>query len=126
MKTSVVVLAPAPKSIRPDEVAALERGMAYIRAHFAARPTLNQVAEAAGVSPFHFHRRFRLHFGQTPLDAIVRLQLDKAQRLLLGAVALPRIASRCGFCHHSHFTSRFKARTGKTPTQWQREQSVVR
>jgi AraC-like DNA-binding protein len=52
--------------IRPDEVAALERGMAYVRAHFATRPRLSEVADASGLSPYHFHRRFRLHYGQTP------------------------------------------------------------
>ena len=109
------------KPIRPDEVAALERGMAYIRAHFATRPRLDAVADAAGLSPYHFHRRFRLHFGRTPLDAIARLQVAKAQRLLTQGVALARIATRCGFANQSHFTSRFKDRVGKTPAQWLHE-----
>ena len=54
---------------RPDEVAADEAGIAQaIRLIGEAEepPTLEQLAEAAGYSPFHFHRLFRRATGVTP------------------------------------------------------------
>lgn len=108
----------APPPIRDDEVPWLERAMAYIEAHFAEAPGLPEIAAAAGVSMFHLHRRFKLHFGETPKDVVTRLQIEEAKRLLLKRVPAAEVASRCGFVHISHFISRFKGKTGATPMRW--------
>jgi AraC-like DNA-binding protein len=104
--------------IGPHEIPALNRGMKHIRDHFAQCPRVTDIAAAAGMSPFYFHRRFRLHFGRTPLEVRVGLQIGKAKRLMLAGVPLGEVATRCGFCSHQHFTSRFKRLTGQTPSRW--------
>ena len=56
-----------------------------LRRTFHRRPRLPELAAAAGMSRFHFHRRFKLHLGETPLQMTTRLQIDQAKRLLSDA-----------------------------------------
>jgi len=106
--------------------AALDRAMAYIVEHFSKPPRLVEVAAAAGLSPFHLHREFRRHFGETPKEVMTRLQIERAKGLMLRGVPLAEVAGRCGFGHQSHLTLRFKMKTGLTPSRWlKREQGVT-
>ena len=98
--------------------------MAYMRKHFR-KATLVDVAADAGVSPFHFHRRFTLWAGRTPKQVMTEMQIEHAKALLLeGKLDLPAVAKRCGFSHQSHFTSRFKLFVGQTPSRWLRARQV--
>ena len=84
----------------------------------SSRPRLEDIAKVVGMSRWHFHRRFKAHFGETPSRALVRHQLEESKRLMLAGEPLTRVARRTGFLHQSHFSTRFKRETGKTPTQW--------
>jgi AraC family transcriptional regulator len=99
----------------------LERAAAVIRCSFHRRPKLAELAAAAGLSPFHFLRVFKRHFGETPFQMVARLQIDLAKRLMRAGVPLRQVADRCGFAHPSHFSLRFKQATGTTPRRWLRE-----
>ena len=107
-------------------VARLDRGMAYIRRHFADPILLPEVAAAAGLSPFYFHRHFRRQFGETPKEVISRLRVERAKELILRGVPLPEVARRCGFAHQSHLTMRFKMETGIPPKRWLRQERAER
>ena len=83
------------------------------------------MAQAVGISPFHFHRRFTQWAGRTPKAVMTEMQIEHAKALMLeGKVELPEVAKRCGFAHQSHFTSRFKLLVGQTPSRWLRARQV--
>ncbi|MBV8781748.1 MAG: helix-turn-helix transcriptional regulator, partial [Phycisphaerae bacterium] len=85
----------------------------------SAQPDLPKIAASVKLSPFHFHRRFAESFGITPKNLRVAAQIAFAQKLLTDPnVKLIDVARLAGFAHQSHFTSRFKQRTGMTPTRW--------
>jgi AraC family transcriptional regulator len=79
---------------------------------------LNDLAAAAGFSPFHFHRVFQALVGETPGDFVKRLRLEKALGMM--ALAKPRsltdIAFACGFGSSSDFTRSFKQRFQVAPS----------
>ncbi len=105
---------------RPNEAAILERTLLYLREHFRTA-SLEDVARHAGLSTFHFHRKFREWTGRTLKDVITELQLEHARSLLReGQMALPHIATECGFAHQSHLTARFRQKLGTTPGRWRR------
>lgn len=62
-----------------DRIAAAIR---YAEAHQAEQPSLDRLAQAAGLSPFHFHRLFRAWAGVTPKDFLQCLTLSHARALL--------------------------------------------
>lgn len=56
----------------------VNRAIDHVMAHLAGPLRLHEVARAAQLSPFHFHRVFQALIGQTPADFVKRLRLDKA------------------------------------------------
>src|SRR5689334_2200144 len=102
----------------PNQEAALQRAASLIRKSLTRRPSLPELAAASGFSPFHFHRRFRAHFSETPGQMSTRLRVEYAKELMRRGVPLVEVARRCGFSNQSHLSARFKARTGMQPTRW--------
>ena len=57
--------------------------MRFLDRHHTEQPDLNQLAAAAGLSPFHFHRLFSTWAGVTPKDFLQCLTLEHVKQLLL-------------------------------------------
>ncbi|MDB5290116.1 MAG: AraC family transcriptional regulator [Phycisphaerales bacterium] len=93
----------AHKPIRPDEVPKLEAAMRFVRKNFANGIDLHDAADVAGISRFHFLRRFKLHFGKTAKAVAAECQIEAAKRLLLAGTKSIRVFKVCGFAHQSHF-----------------------
>lgn len=79
---------------------------------------LHDLARAARLSPYHFHRVFQALVGETPADFVKRLRLEKALGLMALAKppSLTRIALTCGFNSSSDFTRSFRQRFGVPPS----------
>jgi AraC family transcriptional regulator of adaptative response/methylated-DNA-[protein]-cysteine methyltransferase len=54
----------------------------FLDRHHTDQPDLNQLAAAAGLSPFHFHRLFSAWAGVTPKDFLQCLTLEHVKQLL--------------------------------------------
>lgn len=108
----------APKPLNAEQQARLEKARSYVQQNCNALLLLDQVAEVAGFSKFHFHRLFRAHFGKTLKQFVTECQVELSKRLLLEGVPVRDAAERAGFANQSHFTSRFKRVTGTTPAKW--------
>lgn len=95
----------------------VEDARALIAAEPEARWTLTTIADALHVSPFHLARQFRAVTGSTIGAYLLRLRLAAAlDRITDGETSLSAVAADCGFAHHSHFTDRFRAVFGITPS----------
>jgi AraC family transcriptional regulator len=130
-ETALALVAELGHGLRREALAAPRVGPAAIRrvqevrALLAADPAaqwrLDRVAAAVQCSPFHLARQFRAVTGETIARHLVRLRLAGAlERLAAGETALARLAVELGFAHHSHFTARFRAAFGITPSEARR------
>jgi AraC family transcriptional regulator len=100
----------------------LGRAVAYIEDHPDRSISLRELAGAAGLSPFHFSRVFKRHFGQSPSRYVERSRIEGAKTLIVAAeMPLAAVAQAVGFADQSHFTRRFRAHEGCTPAQFARE-----
>jgi transcriptional regulator GlxA family with amidase domain len=62
---------------------------------------------------------FKQHTGETPMNYIIRLRIDKAKQMLLRQQAsTTQVALECGFTSLSHFSNVFKKLTGKSPREF--------
>lgn len=100
----------------------MEKVQAHIDAQLPGTLALEQLAEVAGMSLFHFCRVFRDSLGVTPHQYILARRMEQAKRLLWinSGLSMLEIALACGFGSSSHFSAQFKRHTGQTPLQWQR------
>jgi len=100
----------------------LQRAIAYIDSHFVDEITAESLAKISGLSIPHLNRLFRQVLRLPPMDYVLSLRIQEAQRLLATTRAtLSEIAAKVGFYDQSHFTKRFRKVTGVTPSQYRRK-----
>lgn len=80
-------------------------------------PSLDELASAAAVSPYHFHRIWRGLTGETVGETLGRLRIEMAQGLLAsGGTSVTEVAMATGFSSSQSFARAFKGRTGVPPS----------
>lgn len=78
--------------------------------------SLDELAAAAGYSTFQFARMFKATTGLAPHQFVLRLRLERAQRLLSrGGLGVAEVAVACGFYDQAHLTNAFRKAFGRTP-----------
>lgn len=81
--------------------------------------TLSELAQVAGMSPFHFAREFKRATGTTPHQYLIKFRVERAKSLLAGSeLPLVEVGFRAGFSHQSHFSRLFRRLTGTTPLSY--------
>ncbi|HEX4759090.1 MAG TPA: AraC family transcriptional regulator [Terracidiphilus sp.] len=81
--------------------------------------TLQHLAQAAGLSPYHFLRTFEQVTGVTPHQYVRRLRLrHAATQLLADSSKILDIVMRCGFGDLSNFNRAFRTEFGVSPRQF--------
>ena len=106
------------RAVRVDYVGRVNRAIDHIVCNLAGPLRLEAVSEAAGFSPFHFHRVFKSLLGETLNQFVKRLRLERALYLMSHAPgrSLTDVALDCGFSSSSDFTRSFKQRYGAAPS----------
>lgn len=114
----------APTSRDERRVAAALR---CIEARHDARISVDDLAAAAAVSPFHFLRIFERVVGVTPGQYMLRTRLRRAAvKLRRSEDAIGAVALDCGFDDLSTFNRQFRRATGLTPGAYRERRVPVR
>jgi AraC-like DNA-binding protein len=92
----------------------------FLRAVADARPTLEDVATAVGMSKFALLRRFRATLGTTPHAYLVMVRVGRAQTLLAGGATPAEAAAGAGFSDQAHMGRWFRRLVGVTPAAYRR------
>jgi AraC-like DNA-binding protein len=100
------------------EPAAVQRAIEYIHAHLFENFSLDELARAAALSPYHLIRIFRKCVGVPPAGYRRALRVLAAQRLLRVGEVPADVAAACGFYDQAHLNRHFKSLTGVTPAQY--------
>ena len=81
--------------------------------------SIEELADALGLSSSHFHRVFKTGTGMSPYQYYLHLRIERAKQLLdRSSLSVTQIASRLAFDNAYDFSNAFKQRTGMSPTQW--------
>ncbi len=101
-----------------DYVERVNRAIDHIVRNLGRPLRLEVVSEAAGFSPFHFHRVFKALVGETLNQFVKRQRLERALYLMSHAPrrSLTDVALDCGFSSSSDFSRSFKQRYGAAPS----------
>lgn len=107
-------------SQRPVYVERVNAAIDYVEHHLGSELTLDELAQVAHFSPFHFHRVFAAMTGETIGRFINRTRLERAATLLVQQPRTPitTIAAQCGFANSSSFSRAFRSNFSMSPTQW--------
>ena len=83
-----------------------------------AAVTLNELAEAVGLSPFYAAQLFTRQVGMPPHAWRNQLRLHRARAMMRRSASVTEAALACGFSDQSHFTRHFKKAYGVSPGKW--------
>lgn len=96
---------------------AVQHTRSILATRHSERLTLDGLARAAGLTPWHLSRVFRAATGESVHQYLLRIRLHRGlECVALGENNLARIALECGFSSHSHFTSAFRRAFGCSPS----------
>lgn len=98
---------------------AVTRVLRQLVTHLDDSADLAELARLANLSPFHFHRIFRGMVGETPLELMRRLRLERAAHALRHTDnPVTQAAFTAGYETHEAFTRAFRAAYGETPSSF--------
>ncbi|MEF2145410.1 MAG: AraC family transcriptional regulator [Desulfovibrionaceae bacterium] len=82
--------------------------------------SLEELASATNLSPFHLARVFCRSMGLPPHAYLTQMRINRARQLLSGPQPLADIAVSVGFADQSHLNRHFKRIVGVTPGRYRK------
>ena len=110
----------------PQNTAALRdydsvrRAIAFISEHWRTQPTIEAMADAAGVTPDELHHLFRRWAGLTPKAFMQALTLDNAKRLLRDSASILDAAYDSGLSGPGRLHDLFVTHEAMSPGEWKK------
>ncbi|MFM5235942.1 GyrI-like domain-containing protein [Aeromonas veronii] len=100
------------------------KAMDYISHHLDDNPGLDEVAAAAAISTFHFHRIFKAMVGETIAGFTRRLRMERAARRLLASPQsdITTLALAAGFSSSQNFAKAFRLHFAMSPSEYRQQQ----
>jgi transcriptional regulator GlxA family with amidase domain len=105
----------------------LHRAKDYITALFEQPLTLDEMAQAACLSPNHFLRTFKQAFRQTPHQYLTQLRIERAKTLLTHTDhSITEICFAVGFESLGSFSWLFRRRVGIAPEGYRHKKVILK
>jgi AraC-like DNA-binding protein len=91
----------------------------FIDLHFSENIDLENIADEACFSKFHFIRLFKNIYGKTPHQYLIKVRVDKAKLFLQQGISVTETCYRVGFDSATSFTGLFRQYTKQSPSIYQ-------
>ena len=99
----------------------IQTAINYMRENLQKKVTLEDLASYVGYSPSHFGQLFKEKTGQSPLNYLCQLKIQRACQMLdFTDMKIKEITEELGFYDQYHFSKTFLKQVGETPTQYKK------
>ncbi len=88
----------------------------FIDTHFSTQLDVDNIADEAYFSKFHFIRLFKKIYAKTPHQYLTHVRLEKAMQLLRAGQPVSEVCFSVGFESPSSFSGLFKRSVGISPS----------
>ena len=96
----------------------VRRAIAHIRDNWREQPSIETIAEAAGVTPTELHHLFRRWAGLSPKAFLQALTLDRARALLRQSASVLDVAFEVGLSGPGRLHDLFVTHEAMSPGEW--------
>ncbi len=93
----------------------------FIDNHFSEDIDLNNIADEAYFSKFHFIRLFKTIYAKTPHQYLIKVRIENAKALLEKNIPVNEVCNTVGFGSVSSFAELFKRITKLSPSKYQQQ-----
>jgi AraC family transcriptional regulator len=109
------------ESLRRYHLVTVEKAKSFILQHFEKNISLQQLADHCCVSLFHFSRIFKSVTGISPHQYLLGVRLQHAGILLQSTkLQVSQISHQCGFNSLEYFTTAYRQRFRKSPSEFRK------
>jgi AraC family transcriptional regulator of adaptative response/methylated-DNA-[protein]-cysteine methyltransferase len=112
----MITPAPLPTAVADYDV--VRRAIAFIRGNWREQPEIDQMADAAGVTPTELHQLFRRWAGLTPKAFLQALTIDEARRMLRDSASVLDAAYEVGLSGPGRLHDLFVTHEAMSPGEW--------
>ncbi|KIZ35521.1 MULTISPECIES: bifunctional helix-turn-helix domain-containing protein/methylated-DNA--[protein]-cysteine S-methyltransferase [Rhodopseudomonas] len=109
---------PGSRDIALADYDSVRRAIAFISARWRAQPTIEAIADAAGLTPDELHHLFRRWAGLTPKAFMQALTLDHAKTLLRDSASVLDAALESGLSGPGRLHDLFVTHEAMSPGEW--------
>jgi AraC-like DNA-binding protein len=114
------------KPVRDEAFARLQRARRFIEGAYDEVIDLERIAAEADFSRYHFLRRFKDAFGETPHAYLTRRRIERAKQLLARTdLPVTQICFEVGFSSLGSFSTLFSRHVGRSPDRFRRRYVAV-
>jgi len=111
---------------RPQDTQRLDTIYSFVSTHFTSPIALAEIADKVSMTEQAFSRYFKNKTGKTFTQFVNEYRLVHACKLLSEKhLSITDVCLESGFNNFSHFNKKFKAFTGKSPSQYRNELKQV-
>ncbi len=113
---SIPVIESVPYEEEQDVIQEIE---AFIRENYQKEIKLQEISERFFLSREYISRKFKLVYGETISDYLLKIRIEKAKELLkTTTIKVYEISSKIGYQDDKYFRRVFKKQTGTTPAEY--------
>ncbi|MEM7574514.1 MAG: AraC family transcriptional regulator [Bacteroidota bacterium] len=94
----------------------------FIDQHFEETLDLDQLSRVGLTSKYHLLRLFKQYYGLTPRQYLIDKRIAASKEQLRKGTSVTECCWAVGFASLGSFSTLFKARTGQSPREYQKEQ----
>lgn len=98
----------------------------YIENNLSKRIKLEDIADAVGLSQYHFHRIFHTYSKETIAQFINRIKMERSSIYLVvnKEISITKMAYRYGYCDASSYNKAFKKHYGCSPSEYRNRKNI--
>lgn len=97
----------------------IDRAQTWIKERYHQELSMEQAADYVNLNPFYFSKLFKKHVGETFIDYLTRLRINKAKDLIgREELSLKEVCYEVGYNDPNYFSRVFKKVTGITPSEY--------
>ena len=86
-----------------------------------------ELARECNISEVYFRKLFDEIYKTSPRQYLIEIRINKAKQLLTdGVLKVGAVAEQCGFTNQYHFCRIFKEKTGFTPTEFAKHNTIYK
>ncbi|WP_108803885.1 AraC family transcriptional regulator [Aquimarina sp. Aq107] len=94
----------------------------FINNNFDQELNLDFLSDALFTSKYHLLRLFKRYYGLTPRQYLIDKRIEKSKENLRNGISVTETCFSVGFKSLGSFSTLFKNKTGKSPSEFRKEQ----
>jgi YesN/AraC family two-component response regulator len=118
---------PSTLSSEPKlETSAIQQVIQYIQSTIPGEITLQEAAAKVHLNPSYLSQLFKQQMKMNFIDYVCEQRMERAKKLLAQtSLRISEVAERVGYADLPYFSNAFKRVTGKTPTEFRKNDTPV-